>query len=108
MSLDTAGAVARADASATDHSVNDASRASAAWSVRVPALDVARPDVVRTDGREGVRTDGREDVPVDVLGHPPGQPPGTSAGSTSPIRRQPFASSHVRGTATSGGRSVSA
>ena len=90
----------RADASATDHSVNDASRASDAGSVRVPALDVARPDVVRTEGREG--------VPVDVLGHPPGQPPGTSAGSTSPIRRQPFDSSHVRGAATSGGRSASA
>ena len=38
----------------------------------------------------------------------PGQLPGTSAGSTSPMRRQPFDSSHVRGAATSGGRSASA
>ena len=37
-----------------------------------------------------------------------GQPPGTSAGSTSPIRRQPFDSSQVRGAATSGMRSASA
>lgn len=36
------------------------------------------------------------------------QPPGTSDGSTSPIRRQPFDSSHVRGAATSGSRSASA
>ncbi len=57
-------------------------------------------DVAKPNGREG--------VPVDVLAHPVCQPPGTSAGSTSPIRRQPFDSSHVRGAATSGGRSASA
>ena len=37
-----------------------------------------------------------------------GQLPGTSAGSTSPIRRQPVDSSHVRGDATSGSRPASA
>ena len=54
------------------------------------------------------RLDGRGDVPVDVLERPPRQLPGTSAGSTSPIRRQPFDSSHVRAVATSGTRSASA
>ncbi len=94
-----AGAGRRADV-VTDYSTIDSRLGVVAPSVRVRALDVALPDVARPDGREG--------VPVDVLAHPPVQPPGTSAGSTSPIRRQPFDSSHVRGAATSGGRSASA
>ena len=76
-----------------------------------PLIDQA-PDRSKGIGtretRRGQSRRRREDVQVDVLEHRPVQPPGTSAGSTSPIRRQPFDSSHVRGAATSGGRSASA
>ncbi len=94
-----AGAAPRAKVVTVD-SVNDSFEGSVARQSEWQPWTLQLLDVAKMDGREG--------VPVDVLEHLPDQPPGTSAGSTSPIRRQPFDSSHVRGAATSGGRSASA